>query len=228
MPITQFTNLPDRGQDQTTFVERANDFLGRQLPRFVTEANATAAAVNADAAAADLSAQEANHSRIEAEQFLFQSQAIHEAVLGMVDFKGDWSALSGPLAPPASVRHRGRIWVLTATLPNVALAEPGVHLGAWEPIRRGRQVISANYSAQSGDDVFYSGASAVTVSLPAGPSSGDYVAVTRAGDGAVTVAHNGSTIINVTDNVTIDRIKARFVFVFAGGTWRIIKEGGVA
>ena len=41
-------------------------------------------------------------------------------------YKGAWSALTGPLSPPASVAHNGRFWALTAPLADVTQAEPGV------------------------------------------------------------------------------------------------------
>ena len=42
------------------------------------------------------------------------------------NFKGEWSALTGPLAKPAAVRHKGLFWVLLNGLANVASSEPSV------------------------------------------------------------------------------------------------------
>lgn len=214
MAITPFTNIPGRGQDASAFSARADDFLGRQLPRFVTEANALADEMEQDLQSAA--------------QAAALAQSASEAAQGMVDYKGEWSALTGPLVPPASVRHKGRLWVLTASLPNVALAEPGVDLTRWQSVNRGMIVATSNFAALSGDDILAPSASAVTITLPLGPSAGDWVAVTRTGAGAVTVARNGSTIVNVADDVSIDKAGYRYVFVYAGGTWRISMEGVVA
>lgn len=48
------------------------------------------------------------------------------AAIGAANFKGEWSSLSGALAIPASVSHNGKVWLLTVSLANVALKEPGV------------------------------------------------------------------------------------------------------
>ena len=56
------------------------------------------------------------------------AQAAAEAV---GNFRGRWSDLSGPLAPPASCAHDGSFWVLLSSVPDVALAEPGVS-PAWQ------------------------------------------------------------------------------------------------
>ena len=48
------------------------------------------------------------------------------------NFKGNWTDKTGAMNMPASVAHRGSMWVLTVNLPNVAAAEPGVH-SAWAP-----------------------------------------------------------------------------------------------
>lgn len=218
MPITQFTNIPGRGQDPSTFAARADHFLGTQIPRFVGEANAMAEEMNTDALEV---AQAAVEARASADMAAL-------AVEGRDNYRGEWSALSGPLTPPASVRHNGRFWLLTAALPNVALAEPGVDLTKWQPVKRGAIVTAASVAALPGDDIVSTATAAVTVTLPAGPSAGDCVAITSAGGGLVTVARNGSTIGDVAQNEIIDMPSTRFVFIYAGGTWRICMEGLIA
>lgn len=218
MPITQFTNIPGRGQDPTAFAAQADNFLGVQLPRFVTEANQTAEDVNDDAVSAALSAAQA----------AAQADLAGAAVEGLDNFRGAWSTLSGALSPPASVFHAGRFWLLTEAVPNVTLSEPGVDVSKWQPVRRGARETAANTQALAGDDIVSTAASAITVTLPAGPSSGDTVSIVRLGTGVVTVARNGSTILGAADTVTIDRQYWRLRFVFAGGTWRISLEGLVA
>ena len=42
------------------------------------------------------------------------------------NFQGNWTALTGPLAVPASVRHNGEYWMLLNDLANVATSQPGV------------------------------------------------------------------------------------------------------
>ena len=50
----------------------------------------------------------------------------YEKIVGAANFKGLWSALSGPLTVPASVAHVGKIYVLLQDAANVALEVPGV------------------------------------------------------------------------------------------------------
>lgn len=215
MAITPFTNIPGRGQDPGTFAARADNFLGVQLPRFVGEANALAGEMNADAAEVALAAAQAGAA----------ADMAVAATEGLANFRGEWQGLSGPLAPPASVRHNGRFWLLTGSLPNVALSEPGVDVSKWQPVRRGALVTAASLNALAGDDIVSTAATPITVTLPAGPSAGDRISVVRLGAGLVTVARNGSTILGAADNLVIDKANWRLTFIYAGGTWRISMEG---
>lgn len=216
--ITPFTNLPSRGQDPDDFTASADHHLNVAIPRFANEANAMAEEMNADALEVAQAAAEARAA----------ADLAAQAAEGLDNYRGEWSALSGPLTPPASVRHNGRFWLLISALPNVALAEPGVDVTAWQPVKRGAIVTAASVAALPGDDIVSTATSAVTVTLPAGPSAGDCVAITRVGGGLVTVARNGSTIGDVAQDEIIDMPRTRFVFIYAGGTWRISMEGLIA
>ncbi len=55
---------------------------------------------------------------------------VQAVVLGAANFKGLWSALTGALARPATVKDGGRVWLLLADLPDVTAAVPGVS-AAW-------------------------------------------------------------------------------------------------
>ena len=216
MPVTQLTNTPLRTDPE--FAQKAEDWNARQLPQLVTEMNEAIVEVNDNTVSAALSAAQA----------AAQADLAGAAVEGLDNFRGAWSTLSGALSPPASVFHAGRFWLLTEALPNVTLSEPGVDVSKWLPVRRGAIVTAANTQALAGDDIVSNATSAITVTLPAGPSSGDTVSIVRLGTGVVTVARNGSTILGAADTVTIDRQYWRLRFVFAGGTWRISLEGLVA
>ena len=110
MPITQFTNIPGRGQDPSTFAARADNFLGTQLPRFVSETNAAAAEIDANATLAEDSALVA---------------------AGSANFAGAWASLSGPLTVPAAVSHNGEVWILVQDIANVATVQPGTNAAYW-------------------------------------------------------------------------------------------------
>jgi len=55
----------------------------------------------------------------------------------LANFKGNWSALTGALAKPASVFHNGAFWALLNNLADVTASQPGVSAdwqvcgGAW-------------------------------------------------------------------------------------------------
>ena len=215
MAITQFTNIPGRGQDATQFAARADHFLGVQLPRFVTEANQTAAEINddADQAAAAVASAGASAGMAAA------------AIEGLANYKGEWSTLSGPLTMPATVRHKDRFWILVAGTPNVALAEPGVDVSRWRPVQRGMIVTRWNINALHGDDIIHVNTDQRNIWLPPGPSEGDTVSVVTIGSGVTRVARNGSTILGVEDDLLIDQKDRRVRLVFVGGTWRVIMEG---
>jgi hypothetical protein len=107
MTITPLPTPPARTDGEATFVSRSNAFLGA-LPTFGTEANALAAAVSADKAATETAA------------------AIAPVSLAAANFKGNWSALTGALAVPASVFHSGAFWTLASDLADVTAKTPGV------------------------------------------------------------------------------------------------------
>ncbi len=77
--------------------------------------NATSAHEDADAAQASAAA----------------SEASAVASLAGSNFKGDWSALTGPLNRPATVAHAGRTWMLLANLADVTTATPADGSAYW-------------------------------------------------------------------------------------------------
>jgi len=46
--------------------------------------------------------------------------------IAAANFKGNWIALTGPLAVPAAVYHSGKFWLLLSALADVTAKEPGV------------------------------------------------------------------------------------------------------
>lgn len=62
--------------------------------------------------------------------------ANYEKIIGAANFKGLWSALSGPLTVPASVAHVGKIYVLLQDAANVAAEVPGVS-SKWAEVSSG-------------------------------------------------------------------------------------------
>lgn len=62
--------------------------------------------------------------------------SVNASVAATANFKGNWSALTGPLNVPASVRHSGGYWLLLSNLADVTTATPGVS-GSWAAINVG-------------------------------------------------------------------------------------------
>jgi len=89
---------------------------------------------------------------------------------------------------------------------------------------------TANYTAVSKD---YISANTIggtwTLTLPASPSSGDFVVIADAGNWAttnLTVARNGSTIEGVADNFLLDVPTAIVTFLYDSATWQVFSSVG--
>jgi len=92
------------------------------------------------------------------------SAATSEAnTAAFANFKGNWSALTGALAKPASVFHNGAFWALLNNLADVTASQPGVSAdwqvcgGAWPIIR-----INSNTTAQPWRTYVFYGACTLT------------------------------------------------------------------
>jgi len=81
----------------------------------------------------------------------------------LANFKGNWSALTGALAKPASVFHNGAFWALLNNQADVTASQPGVSAdwqvcgGAWPIIR-----INSNTTAQPWRTYVFYGACTLT------------------------------------------------------------------
>ncbi len=104
------------------------------------------------------------------------------------NFKGNWSALTGALAVPASVYHNGSYWMLLSNLANVTADVPGVS-AAWAAINRGD--VQGSASSVDGNGVVFNGTTGkILKSLGAAP-------VKKTGDtmtGALNLPSNGLAV----------------------------------
>ena len=120
---------PPSTADPTNFDSRGDAFLAA-LPQFQTDENLLKANVYANAQAAYANAVLTAADAV-------TTAALAANVAALANFKGNWSALTGAIAKPASVFHNGAFWSLLNNLADVTLSQPGVTAdwqvcgGAW-------------------------------------------------------------------------------------------------
>ncbi len=137
MTITALPTPPLRSDGAAAFADRADTFLGA-LPLFVTEANALQSNVNAKELSASASASTATAQALAA-------QASATQALSNINFKGEWSTLTGALSAPASVYHDGLFWILITSTGDVTTIVPGVS-ASWVEIKS-----RINYATDTAD-----------------------------------------------------------------------------
>jgi hypothetical protein len=114
--MTTITTLPSPPlrSDPATFAARGDTFLSA-LPNFTIQTNAVATEINTAAAIVAANSIAAG-----------ASAAAASASASMVNFKGDWSSLTGAYNVPTIVRHSGAYWSLTTNTTNITTITPGV------------------------------------------------------------------------------------------------------
>jgi hypothetical protein len=118
MPMTPLST-PPQTSDPSNFDARADTMLGVELPRLVTQINAVVAYLNGLSTSVTTSTTDAQAAATLA-------VSLQTSAIALANFKGNWSALTGALAIPASVLHNGALWLLNTSLANVTTATPGV------------------------------------------------------------------------------------------------------
>ena len=162
VPIPAGPPVPNSNDPEVTFDAQFEASLAWQRNDLAPKANDLATVTYNNALDAEESATEAAASEAAA-------AASASFAAGASNFKGDWSALSGALAPPASVWHNGRTWNLLSALANVTAAEPGVS-SAWRAIDTVLPVVHVNtptYTMVSGYEYSLEYPGATTGTMPA-------------------------------------------------------------
>lgn len=179
-------------------------------------ANATDAQASATAAAGSATASAASAT---------QSAQARDAAFNAANFRGDWSALSGPLNLPASVRHNGRFWLLVANVADVTLAVPGVS-ASWSPLDAASlplvHVTTTTHTATPGTHCSVENAATTTITLPLSPLDGDVVWVTvNNGRTDNVLARNGTQIMGLAEDMTLDVVMT-YQLRFINTSWRLL------
>lgn len=153
------------------------------------------------------------------------SEASSLASAGSSNFKGDWSALTGPLNRPASVAHAGRIWLLLQDLANVASATPADGSAYWRANDILLPLVHVSGTTQTAIASYHyslENAAASTLTLPAAPAEGAMVWVTVANDRYDnSVARNGSTIMGLAEDMLLDN-PISYQLRFINSSWRLL------
>lgn len=109
---------PPSTSDPVNFDVRGDSFFAA-LPALQTEENALKANVYTNSMTAYSNALEAAGSAVAA-------AGSESNTAALANFKGNWSALTGAIAKPASVFHNGAFWALLNNLADVTASQPGV------------------------------------------------------------------------------------------------------
>lgn len=168
MAIREFTVYPQSTDPPGEFANNGDVWIKEVSTRFIPDANALATDVNAKSVVATEQAAIAT-----------AQAGIASAATNAVNYKGEWSSLSGALNIPASVYHNGNFWVLLSSLADITLSEPSPINTDWSEatgdILTGKTFLQSKYD-QIADATISTGTHTFNYSL------GDMQQVTATGD----------------------------------------------
>lgn len=228
--ISSLGSIPTTA-DPATFDTRADAFLGTALPLLRTEintwagqANVVAGYINGKAVDAAASETAAAQSVIDAaaevaEASGYAGDALSSANLaaGSANLQGAWASQTGAAAPPYSVTHDGRLWVLLNSLADVTASEPGVTadwqaIGTLSIIERSTNTVLA--ADDLGANIKYTGAGGFTQTFEPVASlvDGWFVYLKNTTTGNITLNPDGAE--------TIDGLAS---FIMYPGEYRLVQ-----
>ena len=189
--VTTYTGtIPVRSQDQTTFSNNTSDLL-TWWPTSVVEMNVVSTFVNSQAEAAEISAN------------------LADTAVTSVNFKGNYSNLSGALNVPASVYHSGKYWQLLNNMADVTTESPSVGATNWALATQsaGRVPIDTPATLSVSGRYFVSGDGIVTLPDPATLPDGFGFDIAKNGSDTPTISVGTSKVkskLGFTDGVILD------------------------
>jgi hypothetical protein len=214
---------PPLTSDPSSFDTRADTLYGTSLPAVITavntwsgQANTVAGEVNTDKLAAEAASAAAAASAGD-------SLAYSVLSAGSANLAGAWSAQTGAVAPPYSVTHEGRIWVLLNALADVTASEPGI-TADWLStgslsitVRTSNTILAAD---DYGSNIQYTGAGNFTQTFAAVSTlgAGFYLYLRNDTTGNITLNPDGSETIDGLTSYIMYPGEMRFIQLNAAGT----------
>lgn len=173
-------------------------------------------------------AQTASDKAGEAQSWAANAQTYADMAANTANFKGEWGDLTGALNVPASVYHSGGFWQLLTDLADVTLSEPGVSADWVSPDAQGTKAwtpISGNVSLAANVPYAVLWSAGQVLTLPPSPSANDTVELAgRGGDPiGVVIARNGSTIMDLSEDVVIDEPITGLRLIYLSNSWRFVQ-----
>jgi hypothetical protein len=143
---------------------------------------------------------------------------------------GQTSSVGAAILPAGATADRPGTPVVGYIRYNNTLGSyEGYGTAGWAPIGGGGvnwQIKTANYTAASGDRIVANtSGGAFTVTLPASPTAGNYVEFADGGGAFgtnnLTISRNGSTIMGLSEDMTLSTNNISVGLAYNGTTWRI-------
>jgi len=219
--ITSPPPAPVRGQDRTTFANRANDYIA-WIGTNVTDQTAVIDWQDTVFTATEAEATNAAASATEAQTAADAAGSL-ATTLGFV---GNWSDQTGSADVPTTVYHDGIYWQLLVDVADITATEPGV-TSDWASVESKTPWASISTSQTLEGNVSYAvdfTGGPLTLTLPTGVIKNDFVKLYK-DDGEITdsiVARNGNTIMGLAEDLTIDFEATSLHLVYNGSDWRIV------
>lgn len=229
-PVAAAPPVPNSSDTETTFDAMFEAFLtwckDTQQP-----------GMNALGTATYTNALDAYNNAVLAEAARIAAQTAAATSTAGSSYKGNWSSLAGALAPPASVTHLGRTWLLTEAVANVALEIPGTS-SKWRAYDTVLPLQLVVYNSSGETSLLYD-AHYDTTQLPSTAVIFNLKAPSNPGEGAMRVITRGMTAVQTesplvsfdpngqsveyttTERVVLDQLKT-YVLRFMNGTWRFL------
>jgi hypothetical protein len=242
-PVPAWPTAPQRTDAPATFVTLANAWVAA-TPTQTTAMNtlgtnvkfnadsAFASAGEAVASVADAAAEVAlaavqvglaEDSAAESSDYAGESLASSVLSAGSANLAGAWADQTGAAAPPYSVTHIGRIWVLLNSLGDVTASEPGVTADWLSVGSLALQVRTSNVILAADDygaNIQYTGAGGFTQTFQpvATFGSGFYIYLRNDTTGNLTLDPDGSETIDGLTSYIMYPGEMRFIQLNAAGT----------